>query len=114
MLGSEIREAYPEQSLIIEATKAQITQNSLRQIDQLWSELEERVEWCPILQDAHSYRHRYGLVHGDPSAEGTEKRLVDQPKIKDPTIALDGDIDDVALSGGSESHYHYFTGNYEC
>jgi pimeloyl-ACP methyl ester carboxylesterase len=61
----------------------------------------------------HSYRHRYGLVHGDPSAEKTEQRLTNQPKIKVPTIALDGDMDGVALSSGSESHHHYFTGKYE-
>ncbi len=61
----------------------------------------------------HSYRHRFGLVPGDPSVEETEQLLTKQPKISVPTIALDGDADGVALSGGSEHHHRLFTGPYE-
>ncbi|MEO8135615.1 MAG: alpha/beta hydrolase [Betaproteobacteria bacterium] len=61
----------------------------------------------------HSYRHRYGLVPGDPGAEDTERRLADQPRIAVPTIALDGDGDGVVRAGGAAGHAHYFTGPYE-
>ena len=61
----------------------------------------------------HSYRHRYGLVAGDPALEGTEQRLVAQPRITVPAVSLDGDGDGVMPSGGSESHHRYFTAAYE-
>ena len=61
----------------------------------------------------HSYRHRYGLVDGDPAVEDTERRLTAQPRIAVPTIALDGDGDGVVRSGGAASHARYFTGPYE-
>jgi pimeloyl-ACP methyl ester carboxylesterase len=61
----------------------------------------------------HSYRHRYGLVAGDPSVEATEQRLTRLPKISVPTMALDGGDDGVAPLGGSTDHHHCFTGAYE-
>ncbi len=61
----------------------------------------------------HSYRHRFGLMPGDPAVEETEKLLTQQPKISVPTVALDGAVDGVAPSGGSETHHVYFTGSYE-
>jgi len=61
----------------------------------------------------HSYRHRFGLVPGDPSVEETEQLLNRQPKISVPTIAIDGDADGVVPSGGSEHHHRFFTGTYE-
>ena len=61
----------------------------------------------------HSYRHRYGLVPGDPSVEATERRLADQPRIAVPTIALDGDGDGVVRLGGAAQHARHFTGAYE-
>ena len=61
----------------------------------------------------HSYRHRYGLVAGDPAVEATEQRLVEQPRIGVPTIALDGDGDGVVRQGGAANHARYFTGAYE-
>ncbi len=60
----------------------------------------------------HSYRHRFGLVSGDPTVEDTERILTKQPKISVPTIALDGDTDGVTPSDGSDQH-HFFTGKYE-
>ena len=60
----------------------------------------------------HSYRHRYGLVPGDPSVEETEQRLVRQPEISVPTISLDGQDDGVAPLGGSGGHKRFFTGQY--
>ena len=61
----------------------------------------------------HSYRHRYGLVSGDPSVEETEQRLTTQPKISVPSIALEGEADGVAQSGGSVRHHRLFKSKYE-
>jgi len=61
----------------------------------------------------HSYRHRYGLVPGDPSVEETEQRLTQQPQISVPAVVLDGLDDGVLPLGGSEGHRHFFTGPYD-
>lgn len=61
----------------------------------------------------HSYRHRFGLVAGDPAAEEIERRLAAQPPIRVPCIALDGGSDGVQAAGGSERHQRFFTGQYE-
>ena len=62
----------------------------------------------------HSYRHRYGLVPGDPSVEETEQHLTKQPKISVPSISLNGLNDGVAPIGNSTDHHHcFFTGKYE-
>jgi pimeloyl-ACP methyl ester carboxylesterase len=60
----------------------------------------------------HSYRHRYGVVPGDPSVEETEQRLIELPKISVPSITLDGHDDGVAPLGGSADHHHFFSGKY--
>ena len=39
----------------------------------------------------HSYRHRYGLVPGDPAYAEIETRLAAQPKITVPAVTIDGD-----------------------
>lgn len=57
----------------------------------------------------HSYRHRYGLVPGDPGVETTEQRLTTRPRIVVPTIVLAGDADGVIPAGASESHDRFFT-----
>ena len=61
----------------------------------------------------HSYRHRFGLVPGDPAVEDTERRLTAQPAITVTTIVLHGDGNGVARSAGSEHHARFFTGAYE-
>ncbi|MSP97784.1 MAG: alpha/beta hydrolase [Betaproteobacteria bacterium] len=61
----------------------------------------------------HSYRHRYGLVLGDPAVEETERRLATQPGITVASVALDGGNDGVQATGGSEGHHRFFTGRYE-
>ena len=43
----------------------------------------------------HSYRHRFGLVTGDPRFEFTERRLAAQPSIAVPSITIDGADDGV-------------------
>jgi pimeloyl-ACP methyl ester carboxylesterase len=61
----------------------------------------------------HSYRHRFGLVAGDPALEDIERRLAAQPAISVPTIALDGGGDGVIRAGGGRYHTKHFTGSYE-
>lgn len=61
----------------------------------------------------HSYRHRFGLVPGDPAYEDTERKLTGQPPIAVPTIALDGGGDGVIRAGGGRYHAKHFTGGYE-
>ena len=43
----------------------------------------------------HSYRHRYGLVEGDPALEEIERRLAARPQINVPTVILEGADDGV-------------------
>jgi len=61
----------------------------------------------------HSYRHRFGLVPGDPAYEDTERKLTAQPPITVPTIALDGGGDGVIRAGGARYHAKHFTGRFE-
>jgi pimeloyl-ACP methyl ester carboxylesterase len=61
----------------------------------------------------HSYRHRYGLVPGEPAVEDTERRLTALPQIPVPTISLDGGGDGVRPADGSARHARFFTGRYE-
>jgi pimeloyl-ACP methyl ester carboxylesterase len=68
-------------------------------------------DFVPVV--IHSYRHRFGLVPGDPAVEDTERRLIAQPPIGVPAIALDGSGDGVMAPGGSERHARFFTGKYE-
>jgi pimeloyl-ACP methyl ester carboxylesterase len=68
-------------------------------------------DFVPVV--IHSYRHRFGLVAGDPRVEDTERRLAAQPRIAVPSIALDGGADGVMPQGGSEKHDRFFTGRYE-
>jgi pimeloyl-ACP methyl ester carboxylesterase len=44
----------------------------------------------------HSYRHRYGLVEGDPRYADIQRRLAALPPITVPAITLDGEGDGVA------------------
>ncbi|MEH6546007.1 MAG: alpha/beta hydrolase, partial [Sneathiella sp.] len=59
----------------------------------------------------HSYRHRYGLVKGDPKVGTIEEALSAQPAILVPTITIDGDADGV--SGSTASQAHKFTGPHQ-
>jgi len=68
-------------------------------------------DFVPVV--IHSYRHRYGLVPGDPAVEDTERRLAAQPRIGVPTVSLDGDADGVMQGDGSAQHRRFFTGAYE-
>jgi pimeloyl-ACP methyl ester carboxylesterase len=59
----------------------------------------------------HSYRHRFGLVAGDPAVADIEARLAAQPPITVPTIAIDGDADGV--NPGTQQQARMFTGPFE-
>lgn len=59
----------------------------------------------------HSYRHRYGLVPGDPAVAPIETRLAAQPPIAVPAITVDGDADGV--NRGTDHHAKRFTGLHE-
>ena len=61
----------------------------------------------------HSYRHRFGLVPGDPAVEDLERRLTALPVISVPTIALHGGDDGVTPAATSEGHGRFFTGAYQ-
>lgn len=56
----------------------------------------------------HSYRHRYGLVPGDPAVAHIETQLTAQPDIKVPAITIDGDADGV--DAGTAHHAPKFKG----
>jgi pimeloyl-ACP methyl ester carboxylesterase len=58
----------------------------------------------------HSYRHRYGLVAGDPSLEEIETLLAAQPPIPVPTLTLDGAADGVFPAGDGSDDAPQFTG----
>jgi pimeloyl-ACP methyl ester carboxylesterase len=58
----------------------------------------------------HSYRHRFGLVPGDPALAGIEARLALQPAITVPTLTFDGADDGVRPPADAAQHGHRFTG----
>ncbi|RZL54937.1 MAG: alpha/beta hydrolase [Variovorax sp.] len=58
----------------------------------------------------HSYRHRYGLVEGDPAYAGFQTELAQMPDITVPTLTFDGADDGVMSPAGSADHAHRFTG----
>ncbi|MEM7059334.1 MAG: alpha/beta hydrolase [Pseudomonadota bacterium] len=58
----------------------------------------------------HSYRHRYGLVPGDPAFAHIDTQLTAQPVISVPTISIDGDDNGVHRPG--EARPDRFTGAY--
>ncbi|MGM0560109.1 MAG: alpha/beta fold hydrolase [Pseudomonadota bacterium] len=61
----------------------------------------------------HSYRHRYGLVPGDPALEDLEAQLASQPDISVPTIVLEGANDGVDPPEETDPHAAHFTDHYE-
>ncbi|MET0444786.1 MAG: alpha/beta hydrolase [Rhizobium sp.] len=61
----------------------------------------------------HSYRHRFGLVAGDPAYAPVESRLADQPAITVPAIVLAGADDGVDPPTEADKAAPHFTGPYE-
>ncbi len=58
----------------------------------------------------HSYRHRFGLVKGDPAYAEIEARLATQPPISVSTITFDGADDGVRQPSSTGPHAQRFTG----
>jgi pimeloyl-ACP methyl ester carboxylesterase len=58
----------------------------------------------------HSYRHRFGLVAGDPAYAEIERALAAQPSIGVPCLTFDGGDDGVRPPADAEAHAHRFTG----
>ena len=58
----------------------------------------------------HSYRHRFGLVPGDPALADIERRLAQQPPITVPALTFDGADDGVRPPATAAQHGHRFTG----
>ena len=59
----------------------------------------------------HSYRHRFGLVTGDPAHDAFETALAKLPPITVPSIALHGEVDGVNPPPARPSSR--FTGRFE-
>ena len=59
----------------------------------------------------HSYRHRFGLVEGDPRYDALEAALAEAPPIIVPTIVLETGADGV-LGGPVDDDRDYFVGPY--
>lgn len=57
----------------------------------------------------HSYRHRFGLVAGDPAYASVERRLAAQPVIPVPAITFDGADDGVRPPAAAAAAAHRFT-----
>ena len=57
-----------------------------------------------------SYRHRFGLVPGDPAHAEIEERLAAQPEIAVPTITFDGIDDGVRPPAEASAHARFFSG----
>ncbi|MGI4861747.1 MAG: alpha/beta fold hydrolase [Janthinobacterium lividum] len=60
----------------------------------------------------HSYRHRFGLIAGDPALEDIERQLAAQPPITVPCVTLDGGADGVQGPKGTAEQAHHFTGRH--
>ena len=58
----------------------------------------------------HSYRHRFGLVPGDPAVADIERRIAAQPVITVPTVTLDGADDGVRFATEAARHAARFSG----
>lgn len=58
----------------------------------------------------HSYRHRFGLVPGDPAVADIERRIAVQPQIGVPTISFDGTADGVRPWEPAGANDHRFSG----
>lgn len=61
----------------------------------------------------HSYRHRFGLVAGDPAFTAVEARLAEQPDIAVPAITIDGDADGVTPATDGSLFARHFTAGWE-
>ena len=56
----------------------------------------------------HSYRHRFGLVAGDPAYDVSERLLAAQPTIGVPTVVIDAAVDGLGPPSGLEEYRRHF------
>ena len=56
----------------------------------------------------HSYRHRFGLVAGDPAYDHLEARIAGQPGIGVPTVIVDPTADGLGPPAGIDEHRRHF------
>ncbi|RYF28916.1 MAG: alpha/beta hydrolase [Comamonadaceae bacterium] len=61
----------------------------------------------------HSYRHRYGVISGDPSYAKIEARLARQPDISVPSIVVLGADDGVDPPSSEDEDGRKFIGSYD-
>ncbi|MCB8883349.1 alpha/beta hydrolase [Acidisoma cellulosilytica] len=61
----------------------------------------------------HSYRHRFGLVPGDPNLEEIERQIALQPPIGVPTISLWGSDAGIRMAKPEDLEAVKFTGYYK-
>lgn len=59
----------------------------------------------------HSYRHRFGLVDGDPRYQTLENLIAQEPPVTVPTVVLESGDDGVGGPSAAEDR-EYFTGPY--
>ncbi|MCJ2144034.1 alpha/beta fold hydrolase [Methylobacterium sp. E-066] len=71
---------------------------------------EENPEFVDVV--VHSYRHRFGLVSGDPALVEIEARLAAQPEIAVPSVVLLGADDGVGPPPATDTDAQHFTGPY--
>jgi pimeloyl-ACP methyl ester carboxylesterase len=60
----------------------------------------------------HSYRHRFGLVAGDPQYDALEAQIAEQPVITVPTVVIQCGSDGVGGPSAAEDRAQ-FTGPYQ-
>ncbi|RSN08022.1 alpha/beta hydrolase [Streptomyces sp. WAC 05977] len=60
----------------------------------------------------HSYRHRFGLVEGDPRYQTLEDLIAEEPAVTVPTVVLESGDDGIG-GPSAEGDREYFTGPYE-
>jgi pimeloyl-ACP methyl ester carboxylesterase len=100
------------------ADRCGITRILWRQWSPNWSFDETCLERTSIAHDnpdyvdivIHSYRHRYGLVEGDPRYGDIQRKLAALPPISVPAITLDGEGDGVAPATDGKASAAKFTG----
>jgi len=101
------------------ADRRGITRTLWRQWSPNWSFDEVCLERTSTAHDnpdyvdivIHSYRHRYGLVEGDPRYAEIQRRLAGLPTITVPAITLDGEDDGVAPATDGKASAARFTGS---
>lgn len=68
-------------------------------------------DWVDVV--LHSYRHRWGLVAGDPQYDALEKALNPAPPVSIPTLVIHGGGDCVNDPSTSEGREAFFKSRYD-